>query len=313
MLRLSADFFIFWASYSNHCLAALDLGAGVEQPFHCLIVQNRRAVQSMRRSMDWTLEDNVVNGLFFCATLKGRRGGHNPFVQIRAKHLTPVQRRLRRTYAVLGGVIPGGCRCWGWKCGVLWGFLPIPNIRPVRRTYIVLRKTDVFLCVGYRWEFRFEAPCICTHWMGEHKLSNLDSFVDGKVVGGGRTQASSHNSQGVVDGGVERSVWALRHQKGAQYSAVERTKARVAVRKVVAPAPQPDLSRARNRRARFVVEVDFKSSRSASLLLRWMAADTIFVVLSFSFKVWRYSSMVVVSLLSTLSTACQSPSAMHGC
>jgi len=31
--------------------------------------------------MDWTLEDNMVDGLFFCATLTGRRGGHAPFVQ----------------------------------------------------------------------------------------------------------------------------------------------------------------------------------------------------------------------------------------
>jgi len=61
---------------SNHCLAALDLGAGVEQPFDCLIVQNRQAKQSMRRSMDWTLEDNMVDGLFFCTTLTGRRRGH---------------------------------------------------------------------------------------------------------------------------------------------------------------------------------------------------------------------------------------------
>ena len=38
-----------------HCLAALDFGAGVEQPFGCLIVQNRQAVQSVGRLMDWTL------------------------------------------------------------------------------------------------------------------------------------------------------------------------------------------------------------------------------------------------------------------
>jgi len=31
--------------------------------------------------MDWTLEDNMVDGLFFCATLTGRRGGHAPFAQ----------------------------------------------------------------------------------------------------------------------------------------------------------------------------------------------------------------------------------------
>jgi len=35
--------------------------------------------------MDWTLEDNMVDGLFFCATLTGRRGGHTPFVQAGAE------------------------------------------------------------------------------------------------------------------------------------------------------------------------------------------------------------------------------------
>ena len=56
-------------------------GAGVEQPFGYLIAQNRQAVQSMGRSMNWTLEDNMVDGLFFCATLTSHRGGHTPFVQ----------------------------------------------------------------------------------------------------------------------------------------------------------------------------------------------------------------------------------------
>jgi len=35
--------------------------------------------------MDWTLEDRMVDGLFFCATLTGRRGGHTPFVQAGAE------------------------------------------------------------------------------------------------------------------------------------------------------------------------------------------------------------------------------------
>jgi len=62
-------------------LAALDFGAGVEQPFGCLIFQNSQAAQSLGRSMVWTLEDEMVDALFFCATLTGRRGGHTPFVQ----------------------------------------------------------------------------------------------------------------------------------------------------------------------------------------------------------------------------------------
>jgi len=51
------------------------------------------------------------------------------------------------------------------------------------------------------------------------------------------------------------------------------------------------------------------SSHLASFLLRWKTADTVFVVLSFSFQVWRYSPSVAMSLLSAPSTACQSPSA----
>jgi len=35
--------------------------------------------------MDWTLEDNMVDDLFFCATLTGRRGRHTPFVQAGAE------------------------------------------------------------------------------------------------------------------------------------------------------------------------------------------------------------------------------------
>jgi len=35
--------------------------------------------------MDWTLEDNIVDGLFFCARLTGRIGGNTPFVQAGAE------------------------------------------------------------------------------------------------------------------------------------------------------------------------------------------------------------------------------------
>jgi len=57
----------------------------------------------------------------------------------------------------------------------------------------------------------------------------------------------------------------------------------------------------------FVVVVDFQLT--FSLWLRWKAADTAFLVLSFTFPVWRYSPTVAISLLSTPSTVCQSPSA----
>jgi len=82
---MPSSFFVGASSSFIHCLAALDLGTGVEQPFGFLIVQNRQAMQSTGRSMGWTLEDNMVDGLFFCATLTGRRGRHTPFVQTGAE------------------------------------------------------------------------------------------------------------------------------------------------------------------------------------------------------------------------------------
>ena len=114
----SVVWFFFWASCSNHCLAALDLGASVEQPFDCLIVRNRQAMLSMKRSMGWTLEDNMVDGLFFCATLTGRRGSHTSFVQAGAE--TP------DTGTEVVTPDPGSS--WevhsGRKCGILWGCPP---------------------------------------------------------------------------------------------------------------------------------------------------------------------------------------------
>ena len=104
----SCRYFFFSAS-SNHCLAALYLGAGIEQPFGCLIVQNLQAMQSMGRSMDWTLEDNMVDGLFFCVTLTGRGEEAIPHLcKQEWKRPTPARRRLSRTQALLGRVIPGG-------------------------------------------------------------------------------------------------------------------------------------------------------------------------------------------------------------
>jgi len=42
-------------------------------------------MQPMGKSMDWTLEDDMVDHWFFCANLTGRRGGYTPFVQAGAE------------------------------------------------------------------------------------------------------------------------------------------------------------------------------------------------------------------------------------
>jgi len=117
---------------------------------------------------------------------------------------------------------------------------------------------------------------------------------------------------------------------------------KMVIRSVVAPAPQPEIHlksathdvsflRSDSRGRRYVnvlsnvtprysgseqkgrvslLKMTF-TSRSASLLLRWKTADTVFVALSFSFHVWRYlpTVVIVMFLLSTPSTDCQCPSA----
>ena len=119
----------------------------------------------------------------------------------------------------------------------------------------------------------------------------------------------------------------------------------MAIRNIVAPAPQPEpasrlrsatrdvhLLRSDSRCRRYVSDLSNVtprylgseqkgrvlllkmtfSLRLVSLLLRWKTADTVFVVLSFSFRVWSihlalftYSPSVVMSLLSVPSTACE--------
>jgi len=142
-------FFVFCASCWNHCLAALDLEAGVEQPFNCLIVQNRQALQSMGRSMDWSLEDNMVDGLFFCATRTGAEEAIPLLYKQERKRPTPVRRRLSRTQALLlgGSFRVGGCRCRGWKCVVLWvcpSTPPSVMIRPSVAIILVREKVLFF-------------------------------------------------------------------------------------------------------------------------------------------------------------------------
>ena len=135
-----------------------------------------------------------------------------------------------------------------------------------------------------------------------------------------------------------RRVWVLRHQTGAQYSAAECTRARVAVRNVVAPAPQVDpasrlrsptrvvsflrsdskcrrnVSALSNFMPRYVGSAQYgrsrpstlmESSRRASLLFRWKAADTVLVVLGFSFHVWRYEDKAAKSWFRVPSSVCQ--------
>jgi len=64
-------------------------------------------MQSMERSMDSRLNDNIVDSLCFCTTLTGRRGGHTHLHKQERKRPTPVRRWLSWTQALLGRVILG--------------------------------------------------------------------------------------------------------------------------------------------------------------------------------------------------------------
>jgi len=78
--------------------------------------------------MNWTLEDNMVDGLFFCATLTGRRGGHTPFVQAGAETSDHGAEALEPDPgSSLEGHSGGVYRCLELKRGVLWSCPPTPR------------------------------------------------------------------------------------------------------------------------------------------------------------------------------------------
>jgi len=63
--------------------------------------------------MDWTLVNNMANGLFFCATLTGHRGGHTRFLQTGVEMSNTGAEAVKADQAVLGKLIPAGCRYRG--------------------------------------------------------------------------------------------------------------------------------------------------------------------------------------------------------
>ena len=164
LLSFERVLLLFTASpprYRGRCCAAIRLSHRPEQ--------SGRAVCG--GSMDWTVEDDMVDSLF-CATLTAAERAIPHLYRQERKHPTPVRRRLSRTQALLGRVIPEG---WVPVSGIEVRSLGVVRplrvplmIRPLRHTYVVVvRKTDELLCGGYKWVSRLEAPCSCTRWTGE--------------------------------------------------------------------------------------------------------------------------------------------------
>jgi len=151
-------FLFFWAS-SNHCLAALDLGADVEQPFDCLIAR------TVRPCSPW--EGRWIGHWKTTWSTIGSFAPHSQATEEVILHLckqerkrpTPVRRRLSQTQTFLGRVTRGvGCRCRGWKCGVLWGCPPTSHSigDPPNEPHVCCccQMNWELSCGGYKWVSR---------------------------------------------------------------------------------------------------------------------------------------------------------------
>jgi len=256
---------------------------------------------------------------------------------------TPVQRRLCRTQALLGRVIPRVCV----QVSGMWGFpstprsicdLPAaPHVCCFQMSDKLMRycavSTSVCLdlrCCAFALDGRVSAEWSrCPGSMARHASDSVaplrrssEGWMPARIgclsAGVGRRRPVAIRKASLMARAMMR-LWALRQRTGAQYSTVERIRYRVAIRTVVARASRPaPASRLKSgthnvsflpsdsRCRRYVSNVTPRflglqhkggvllllltlSSRLASLLLRWKAADTVFVVLSFSFKFWRHS------------------------
>jgi len=52
--------------------------------------------------------------------------------------------------------------------------IPSRSTQSTARMLLLLSdKLDELLCSGYKWVSRFEAPCICTRWMGERWVEQM--------------------------------------------------------------------------------------------------------------------------------------------
>jgi len=83
VLLLSSELFkplLGRSRFRGRCWPAIQLSHRPEPPGHAV----HGEVDGL-----WTLQDNMVDGLFFCATLTGRRGGYTPFVQAGAEKSDP--------------------------------------------------------------------------------------------------------------------------------------------------------------------------------------------------------------------------------
>ena len=88
--------------------------AVVKHPLGCLSVLNCQAMQSMGRSMDWTLEDNMVDG---CSSAPHSQDAEEVIPHLykqERKRPTRMWKQFSRTYAVLETSDTADLRC-SWE------------------------------------------------------------------------------------------------------------------------------------------------------------------------------------------------------
>jgi len=253
------------------------------------------------------------------------------YKQVR-KRPTSVRRRLSRTQALLGRLTPGA---WIPVSGMrMRSFVGLSahsvfHWWSVQCAARILMLSDELMsccaagtngCLNLRRRasaLNGQVSAEWSRWPGSMARRTRDSVAPlrrssvgwmsariGRLSAGvGRRHPVTIRKASLMAGSMKR-VWALRHYTEAQYSAVECTMAKVAVRRVVAPAPQPepasrlrsttrDVSflRSDSRCRRYVSDLSNVtprylgteqkgrvsllwltfSSRLASLLLRWKA------------------------------------------
>jgi len=182
------------------------------------------------------------------------------------KRPIPVRKRLSRTQVLLWNVTPE-VWCRGWKCwvlwfSVLWGCPPTPHSigDPPNAPHVCCCQMSWWVAVRRVSRVsRYEAPCICSRWQVSAGWSRCPgsmtrpardsvapmrrSSADWMPARIGRLSANVGRSHPVTirkASLMAGSIKRVRHQTGAQYPADECTRARVAIRRVVAPAPQPE-------------------------------------------------------------------------
>ena len=210
----------------------------------------------MGRSMHWTLEDNMRDGLFFCPTLTSLRESPYPICASRNRN---VRHQCRGSWAGPTMFLAEPFQEVGSGTKVR-SLVVLSNLSAFHLTsVIVVRWTDKLLSSGYKRvsdlrcrAFPFDGQesaewSRCPGTMGRRARDSVASLRRSSAgwmpVRMGRLFASVGRGHPVaickaslMAWSVKR-VWSLRNQTGAQYSAVEYTRARVAVRNVAAPTP----------------------------------------------------------------------------